>query len=217
MQEEERVTRQSVLSPVMPSPCVNRSLQPSQAFSPMMRTVSRESQPGQPGGAFSPVFSTVGSQFSPDQSGYSPVTVNPQPAGPPLSPLLPSLSRNIQFNNSVRPSFPVVSRNLETNNTLSPVTPTVETRHRPGLTPGLPSLHLSPPSPLSPTPPTPPSPSPSVAGGRTKFVFKPRPDSTTATVAAASQSSSPPSQPASQQIVASLMSDLDTSDIWGDF
>ena len=160
-QEEERVTRQSALSPVMPSPCVNRSLQPSQAFSPMMRTVSREGQPCQSGGAFSPVFSTVGSQFSPDQSGYSPVNVNPQPARPPL---LPSLSRNIQFNNSVRPSFPVVSRNLESNNTLSPVTPTVETRHWPGLTPGLPSLHLSPPSPSSPTPPTPPTPSPSVVG-----------------------------------------------------
>ena len=186
--EEERVVQQSGLTPVMPSPCVGRTPQPSQAFTPMMRTASRE---GQSGGAFSPVFSTVGSPFSP-------VHEEPQPGQ--RSPLVPSLAGNIQFNSSVRPpsAFPGVS--LE-----SPVRP------RPSLTPGLPSLHLST---TSPTSPSQASPSPPVVEGRPKFVFKPRPVSTTSM---ASQASSLPSQPASQQLVASLMSDLDTSDIWADF
>ena len=162
---------------------------PQPVFTPAMPppSVNRNHQP-QPSQAFTPMMRTVSRDSG---SAVSPVFSPDQPG------FSPDFSRNSQLNNSLR-----------SNNPLPPATPTLQTRARPPLTPRLPSLQLSPPSPSSQ-----PSPSVGVEGaGRPKFVFKPRSSPSTASLA-----STQASQLASQQIVNSLMSDLDTSDIWGDF
>ena len=189
VEEEEEIARTAER---LPQPT------PQPVFTPAMPppSVNRNHQP-QPSQAFTPMMRTVsrdsGSAVSPVFSTVGTPFSSDQPG------FSPDFSRNSQLSNSLR-----------SNNTLSPATPTLQTRARPPLTPRLPSLHLSPPSPSSPSQP---SPSVGVEGaGRPKFVFKPRSSPSTASLA-----STQASQLASQQIVNSLMSDLDTSDIWGDF